>query len=140
MELYAHLTFNGNCRQAMTFYQDCLGGRLHFQTVGDFPAATKLIKRVKRCIVLAALSKNGMVLLGSDLTADSWLIRGNAITLTLRCKSKQEMKAICDKLADGGSIHDSLKLNYWGIWSVNLKDKFGHHWLLTTTNRGRKVK
>lgn len=35
MDLHAYLTFNGNCREAMTFYQDCLGGELCFQPLEE---------------------------------------------------------------------------------------------------------
>jgi PhnB protein len=30
-----YLIFNGNCREAMTFYQSCLGGELNVMTFGD---------------------------------------------------------------------------------------------------------
>jgi PhnB protein len=33
----AYLTFNGNCRQAMTFYRECLGGELTLQAVKGSP-------------------------------------------------------------------------------------------------------
>ena len=85
---------------------------------------------MKKYIVLATLSKGGLVLLGSDLITDMGLIKGNAVTLMLNCKSKHELKALYDKLSEGRSIRDPLQQNYWGVWSVNVLDKFGHHWLL----------
>ena len=38
-QLNAYLRFNGKCREAMTFYQACLGGELTIQTVGESPMA-----------------------------------------------------------------------------------------------------
>jgi len=36
--LNPYLNFDNNCREAMNFYKDCLGGELFFQTVGEMPA------------------------------------------------------------------------------------------------------
>jgi PhnB protein len=36
-QINSYLTFNGNCQEAMIFYQKCLGGELTFQTVGESP-------------------------------------------------------------------------------------------------------
>ena len=38
----AYLTFNGNCREAMTFYQKYLGGKLSFQTIGESPLSKEM--------------------------------------------------------------------------------------------------
>ena len=32
-QINAHLTFNGNCHEAMTFYKECFGGELSMQTL-----------------------------------------------------------------------------------------------------------
>ena len=40
-QINSYLTFNGNCREAMTFYKECLGGELEFQTIGESPMAEK---------------------------------------------------------------------------------------------------
>jgi PhnB protein len=34
-EATPYLIFNGNCREAMTFYQSCLGGELNVMTFGE---------------------------------------------------------------------------------------------------------
>ena len=38
-QINAYLTFNGNCREAMQFYTDCLGGELYLQTIGEIGRA-----------------------------------------------------------------------------------------------------
>ena len=53
MQIHSYLTFNGNCREAMSFYQDCLGGDLVLQTIGDSPLSKKMPKKIFR-----ALEKN----------------------------------------------------------------------------------
>lgn len=41
-QLNSYLTFNGRCREAMTFYKECLGGELFLQTVGESSLAEKM--------------------------------------------------------------------------------------------------
>ena len=36
-QLNPYLNFDRNCREAMNFYKDCLGGELFLQTVGEMP-------------------------------------------------------------------------------------------------------
>ena len=41
-QLSPYINFNGECRQAMHFYQECLGGELHLQTIAGSPIEGKL--------------------------------------------------------------------------------------------------
>jgi PhnB protein len=34
-QINGYLHFNGDCREAMTFYRECLGGELSLQTIGE---------------------------------------------------------------------------------------------------------
>src|SRR4051812_4844096 len=72
----SYLTFNGNCRNAMSFYRDCLGGELVLQTIGESPLADQLPETMKRCILHSALTNEALVLLGSDMVSESGLVRG----------------------------------------------------------------
>jgi PhnB protein len=36
-QIHAYLSFNGNCREAMTFYRDCIGGELMLQPIKGTP-------------------------------------------------------------------------------------------------------
>lgn len=56
MSISTYLTFSGNCRDAMTFYQQCLGGEFSFQTVGESPMAKQLPAQMKSCIIHSALT------------------------------------------------------------------------------------
>ncbi|OSZ76894.1 VOC family protein [Chitinophagaceae bacterium IBVUCB2] len=126
----SYLTFNGNCREAMTFYKDCLGGELELQTIGESPLADKMPQQMKDSILHATLTNDKLVLLGSDMVANRGLLRGNAVSLMLDCNSEKEIKDCYAKLsADGVSAHP-LEISFWGALFGDLTDKFGNHWLL----------
>ena len=128
--IHSYLTFNGNCREAMTFYQQCLGGELVFQTIGESPLSEKVSKNMKDFTLHATLTKNSLLLMGSDMVPETGLIRGNAVSLILNSASEKELKSYYKKLSAGGQVTHPLKKNFWGALFGGLTDKFGNHWLL----------
>lgn len=136
--IHAHLTFNGNCREAMFFYQQCFGGNLRFQTVGESPQSDKLSARMKKCIVLATLAREGLLLLGSDLVSNAGLIKGNAVTLTILCTSQLEFNKIYSKLSTSTQTQISSETKSGRARS--LIDPFGHHWMLLCKTESSKRK
>jgi predicted 3-demethylubiquinone-9 3-methyltransferase (glyoxalase superfamily) len=82
MQISAYLSFNGNCREAMTFYKDCLGGELAMQTVGETAAAGRMPPEAKNRIMHASLANGAAALMASD-TMGPAVVQGNAISLML---------------------------------------------------------
>src|SRR5580700_6511343 len=83
--LNPYLNFNGQCREALTFYQQCLEGDLELQKVAESPMATRMPSEKGAHILHGALSKNGTVLLmGSDMIGND-LHPGNSVNLCLNC-------------------------------------------------------
>jgi PhnB protein len=128
--IHSYLTFNGNCREAMTFYKKCLGGNLELQTIGESPLADKMPQKMKDCILHATLTNDNLVLMGSDMTPQTGLIKGNAVSLMLDCKSEKEIKSYYKKLSAGGQATHPLEDTFFGSILGGLSDKFGNHWLL----------
>jgi PhnB protein len=139
-QLNFYLTFNGNCREAMMFYRDCLGGALAFQTVGETPLSDRLPKQMKDCILHCTLTKENWILMGSDLVEESGLVRGNAISLALNCSNEKEMRKCYEKLSAGGQATIPIAHTFWGALFGGLVDKYGHFWLLSKEERKRKTR
>jgi PhnB protein len=131
--IISYLTFNGNCREAMTFYQKCLGGELTLQTIGDSPLAGKMPGKMKDCILHATLSNGNLLLMGSDMVPENGLIKGNSVSLTLACGSEKEIKTCYKNLAAGGISSHPLENSFWGALFGGLTDKYGVSWLLNYT-------
>lgn len=130
MKINTHLTFAGNCREAMTFYKDCLGGDLSFQTIGDSPLSGKMPKKMRDCILHATLKKDNTLLMASDLVGDNGLQKGNSVSISLNCTSEAEIKQCYARLSNGGVQLHSLESNFWGNLFGDLMDKYGNHWIL----------
>ena len=129
-QINSYLTFNGNCRTAMNFYKECLGGELTMQTVGETPMADKMSQEMKDCILHAALTKDALVLMGSDMVCEKGLTKGNAVSLSLNCSSEDEIKNFYATLSKDGEATHPIEDTFWGALMGDLTDKFGNHWLL----------
>lgn len=130
-----YLTFNGNCLEAMEFYQECLGGKLSFQTVADSPVSAKMPAKMKNCILHSELRSENLVLMGSDMPEEKGLVKGNTVSLILSFSNEAEIKSCYNKLVKGGRATHPIVLNFHGALFGCLIDKFGNRWLLNFDKR-----
>jgi PhnB protein len=134
--IYSYLTFSGNCREAMQFYKQCLGGKLQLQTIWESPLSARMSKKMKACILHAVLVSGNLVLMGTDMVMDEGLEKGNAVSLLLQCKSGKELRNYYQKLSDGGTPTHPPEKTFFGALMGNLTDKYGNHWLLHFDGKG----
>lgn len=126
--LVTYLLFNGNCREVMSFYQRCLGGELSFHTLGETTHGHRFPESMKHLILQARLTRDQMVLLGSDLTGHR-LSPGNQISIMLEYINEEEAKAVFSRLLEGGRIETELTVDENGRMAGSLTDKYGNQWL-----------
>lgn len=127
----SYLTFSGNCREAMTFYKECLGGELSLQTVGESPLSDKMPPQMKDSILHSTLTKGALILQGSDMVPQTGLVKGNTVSLSLNCSNEEEIKNFYAKLSADGNADHPIEDTFWGAMFGDLTDKYGNHWLLS---------
>ncbi len=126
----SYLTFNGNCREAMAFYKQCLGGQLTLQPIAESPLADKMPEQMKAYIVHATLTNGAISLMASDMVSEQGLTVGNSVSLMLDCDSEQQINDFYNKLSVDGEATHPVSVSFWGALFGDLTDKFGNHWLL----------
>jgi PhnB protein len=125
-----YLNFNGQCREAMTFYQACLGGELLLQKIAESPMAAQMPSEAGAQILRGSLKKEGILLImGSDMIG-SHLRAGNSVTLCLNCSSDEELTLFFERLSAGGQIRFPPHQSLWGSTFGELTDKFGISWVI----------
>lgn len=128
-KLNPYLSFEGNCREAMNFYKDCLGGELTLQTVGEMPAmAAHMPAEMKDSILHSSLTSGDMVIMASDLNREKHL-EGNTVHLCINCTSENELNTFISGLSEGGKITEPITDMPWGAKFGSLTDKYGKRWL-----------
>lgn len=128
-QLNAYLNFNGQCREAMTFYRDCLGGDLTLQKVSESPMAAQMPSEAGANILHSSLTRNGtLLIMGSDMMG-SQVKPGNTVALCLHCSSDGEINDFFTKLSAGGQVKMPLHQSFWGATYGELTDKYGMIWM-----------
>ncbi len=130
MQLNPYLSFHGNCRAAMHFYQQILGGALEFQTVGESPLSDQMPAPMKELILHSSLVSGTVTIMGSDMVGPGGLHHGNATSLMLDCDNEADVHRIFEALADGGTVNHPLRMEFFGAFMGNVTDRFGHTWML----------
>ena len=126
----SYLRFNGNCKEAMSFYKDCLGGELTMQKVGESPMAGNMPQEMQDKIMHATLKTDGFIIMASDLCDETGLIKGNNVSLMLDCDSEDQIRNTYDRLSEGGNKSHPLEKTFWNALFGDLTDKFGINWLM----------
>jgi PhnB protein len=126
-EITPYLNFDGNCREAMTFYQKCLGGELFVMTFGEGEFDSP--PEAKDRLIHARLAKGSTVLMASDTMPGMSFQPGNNVWLNIVCDSDAEVEALYGALVKGGEgsmpPHDA----FWGARFAMLTDRFGVRWM-----------
>jgi PhnB protein len=130
--LNPYLNFNGQCREAMTYYQQCLGGELTLQRLAESPMAAELPSRRESDILHSMLVNERIILMGSDMIGAD-LHRGNGISLCLQCFSEEEVHTFFTNLSAGGHVLTPLHQTFWGATYGELTDKYGIQWMFNYT-------
>ncbi len=134
------ILFNGNCKEAMRFYQECLGGALTLMKLGDTPMKEQFSPEKHERIIYAQL-KNDQI----DLSATDWMAspilepkQGNTFSIYLTGESYEELKPAFDKLSNGADKYNrtfmELRNVPFGVYG-QLTDKYGVSWIFRGTQQ-----
>lgn len=128
------LLFDGNCAEAMTFYQTCLGGDLTLIKLGDTPMKVQFPPEKHDRIINAQL-KSGAI----DFSATDWMASptlepkpGNTFSIYVVGEAYDELKTVFDKLADGADQDNRtfIELHNVPFGSYGqFTDKYGVSWI-----------
>ena len=126
--LNPYISFDGNARQAMEFYESVFGGTLALSTFGEFgaqeaPEADKIMHGMLE-------SDSGFTLMGSDTPPGTEYKPGNNISVSLSGDDDDELRGYWDKLSASGTISVPLEKQMWGDEFGSCDDQFGITWLV----------
>jgi PhnB protein len=128
-EVNAYLLFNGNCREAITFYQKCLGGDLQITTYADMPG--NIPQEAKNQIAHARIVKGGSpILMASDNMGGPPVQHSENVSVAITCESVQETDQLFNALSAKGNIKMPPQETSWAGRFAMFTDQFGINWLL----------
>lgn len=133
MSLEPYLFFSsGTAREAMTRYQQVLGGTLKILAFSEIPpGADPGMKMAPDAVMHSSLTMDdGTVILGSDdPTGDGGGAKG--VALHLSYADSEEVRRAFDALAEGGLVQMPLAPVFWTPLFGACVDRFGVSWMFS---------
>lgn len=125
-----YLNFDGNTREAMTFYHECFGGRLDIQSFED---ANIPSPGHENRVMHARLESGAGTLMASDTMPGQPVTPGSNMHITVVCDTIEEIDRLFAAMSDGAQITMPLGEQSWAAKFGMLIDKFGTSWMFNCT-------
>ena len=132
-QLEPYLFFNGNCAEAMRFYEKALGGKLEMMmkaseapagSGGGCPGADP------DAVMHACVMVEGRRLMASDWMSPEPYPGINGVSISLVYPTVEEAKRRFEALAKGGKVIMPLDKTFWVESFGMLTDKYGANWMV----------
>ncbi|MGA6169734.1 VOC family protein [Streptomyces sp. NPDC012600] len=130
--LNPYISFNGNARQAMEFYQEVFGGKLELGTAADFgspdPADADKVMHARLD------TPGGYTLMAWDVPEGVPYRPGNDVAVHLG-GDDGDLRDHFEKLTVEGTVTMPLEKQPWGDEAGSLVDRFGISWMVNITRQ-----
>ena len=128
----AYLSFDGNCADAMRFYEKALGGKLEVLMSGaESPIADQMPKEFAHRILHARLVlPGGGMLYAGDAPAHVPYEGIKGVSITVDYASVDTAETVFAALAAGGRVTMPMQSAFWAKRWGMLVDKFGTPWIV----------
>ncbi len=131
------LLFDGNCAEAMTFYQKCLGGELTLTKLADTPMKDQFPPEKHNRLINAHL-KSGAI----EISATDWMaspayepIQGDTVAIIIFGETQAELQTVFSRLKEGASLDRFQELHEMPFGTYGqMTDQFGVHWIFVGAN------
>ena len=128
MQLYPHLTFNGQCEAAFKLYEKCLHGKISFMmTYENTPMDMKAPPDWGKKISHATFTHPQFMFSGTDALPGQYQ-RPQGFALQFNLSDPLEAERIFKTLAEKGTVHMPLQETFWALRFGVLVDQFGVPW------------
>jgi PhnB protein len=135
-QLDTYLFFDGNCRDALRFYEKTLGGKIDFMmTHGESPMAAQATPGNKDRIMHASMTIGGRMLMASDAMAGDKYEGLKGFSMSLSFDTVEEGQRIFKALGAGGKVTMPMEKTFWAKSFGMLVDRFGVAWMINVPDQ-----
>jgi PhnB protein len=131
-----YLLLDGTCKDAMQFYQSCLGGELSISLVAETPMKSMFPPEMHNRVINAHLKAEGV-----SISASDWMlptekpVPGNTVCLFISGGTADETRSLFQKLSEGAEVTDPPSRQPFGLYGA-LSDRFGIRWMFHSGETG----
>ncbi len=133
MSFSAFISFNGNCREAVTFYAEAFGlEQPKFLTYADAPsdAGMPAAPGVENLVMYTGLPIGGEIVMFCDVPPGMEYQLGSHISPVVGFEKEADMRRVFEGLKQGGTVEMELQKTFWSTLYGMVTDPFGITWQL----------
>jgi PhnB protein len=126
--LNPYISYAGNAREAMEFYERVFGGTLTLNTFGEFGEQDS--GHADQIMHGMLETDGGLTLMGADTPPGKEHDPGSNFAVSLSGDDAVELRGYWEKLCDGGDVSVPLERQMWGDEFGMCTDRFGVDWMV----------
>lgn len=136
MQVNPYLMFNGNCAEALKFYEEALGARIEFSMPFEgSPACDTVPAEWGQKILHATISIGDTKVMASDAPPGHYQApQGISVSLALQDAAKGE--EIFNALSENGQVQMPYQPTFWAAGFGMCVDRFGIPWMVNVEQAG----
>jgi PhnB protein len=129
MSFHAYLFFSGDCRAAMTKYQEVFGGQLDIMNMGDVPDGEGMPGADPNMVIHASLQLDDGLLMASDDPSGTGDPR-TGMMVSYTASDAADAKRVFDALAEGGQVTQEPIETFFSPSFGMCVDRWGTPWMV----------
>jgi PhnB protein len=128
-KLLIYLIFNGECREALNFYEKSLGGKI--KSLTSFAESPLTVSEENFDLIFdSELQADNIIIKASDSLPENNITVGNNFSLFLVFSNLLKLEKFYKDISDGGKIIIPLPIGKMDTKFAMIKDKYDIQWML----------
>ncbi|MBD8488641.1 VOC family protein [Echinicola sp. CAU 1574] len=123
-----YLSFDGNCEEALNFYQSCFGGDTFLMRFQDGPMKDQFPESQQSLIMHGEMKNENFTIMATDMQGPAGHQPGNDMSNILTFDDESLLRKCFALLSAGGTVLEPVGQQFWGDIFGELRDKYGKKW------------
>jgi len=130
MRISPYISFNGNCEEAVLFYEKAFNVKAEIMRYKDAPKENdyQVQEGTENLIMHAQFELNGEMIMFADMPPEYPVKTGNNIAIMAEFDNTEIAKSAFDALKENSTVTMELQETFWSKCFGSLIDKFGIYW------------
>ena len=133
MKIKPYLHFNGNCAEAIEFYEKAFGVKAQVLRYSDAPPSEgyQPPPGTENFVMHACLTnRKDYTIYLCDVPQDEPSTFGSGMSIMVELDNTDSVTAAFNKIKEGGEVTMELQKTFWNELFGSLVDKFGVSWMI----------
>ena len=133
MRICPYIAFNGNCAEAVAFYEKVLNVKAEIMQYKDAPPEDgyQMPEGTENLVMHAQFEIDGATVMFCDVPPETPVKYGENITIMAEFDTVEKAKAAFEALKEGGEVDMDIQETFWSKCFGSLTDKFGISWYIS---------